>query len=88
MPLSDKNGWYPSEVVALLFDERLSAAAKLLVWFLAISPDGEQISQEELSSVLSTNSRSDTARRAIEDAERIGYIEVDRTVRPFWYRVK
>ncbi|GGV87073.1 hypothetical protein GCM10015535_36090 [Streptomyces gelaticus] len=88
MPLADKDGWYPEEVYKLLFNERLSAYSKLLVWFLGISVDGIQISQQDLSQVVSTNSGSKAVQRAIEEAEREGYLDVDRTVKPYSYRVQ
>lgn len=88
MPLATKDGWNPAEVGKLLYDERLSAISKLLVWYLGIWPDGTRVSQEELSAVVSTNSGSKAVQRAIEDAERFGYVEVDRSCRPYWYRVK
>ncbi|MFD8390651.1 hypothetical protein ACFV2N_15935 [Streptomyces sp. NPDC059680] len=87
MPLADETGWYAEEVFKLLFDERLSGLTKLLVWFLGSQYNGVQISREELSDLLSTNSKSTAVQRAIEEAERYGYIEVDRTIKPYWYRV-
>ena len=88
MPLATKDGWNPAEVGKLLYDQRLSAMAKLLTWYLGVWTEGVQIPQEELSSVLSTNSGSTAVRRAIEDAERFGYIEVDRSVKPYRYKVQ
>lgn len=88
MPLADKDGWYPEEVYKLLWDKRLSAMSKLLVWFLGIAVDGIQISQEGLSHIVSTNSGSKAVQRAIEEAERFGYLEIDRTKKPYWYQVK
>jgi hypothetical protein len=86
MPLASENGWHPHEVFRLLEDERLSARAKLLVWFLAIWINGEQHRQEDLSRIVDGNSKSDTVRKAIQEAERYGYIDVDRSVKPHWYK--
>lgn len=88
MPLADQTGWDAEQVFKLLFDARLSGYSKLLVWFLGIYVNGVQISREELSDLLSTNSKSTAVQRAVEEAERFGWIAVDRTVKPYFYKVK
>ena len=88
MPLADETGWYAEEVFKLLFDERLSGLTKLLVWFLGSQYNGVQVSREGLSALLSTNSKSTAVQRAVEEAERYGLLTVDRTVKPYFYKVK
>lgn len=77
----------PNGLFDLLLHEGLSARAKVLVLLLAFTQNGSQINQEELSKVLGSNSKSDTVRRTVEEAEYEGWIEVDRSVKPHWYRV-
>ena len=72
---------------SLLMNEELSARAKVLILTLSFTEDGGQIDQERLSKVLGANSKSDTVRRTIEEAERSGYLDVNRSVKPHWYRV-
>jgi len=72
---------------SLLMRQDLSARAKILILTLCFTDDGGQIDQEELSKVLGANSKSEVTKNTVMEAERAGFIEVDRTVRPHWYRV-
>lgn len=82
----DVDGWIePAELFELLMTEDLSARAKVLILLLSLTEDGGKINQEELSKTL--GGHSDTVRKVIEEAERAGYLDVDRTCKPHWYRV-
>jgi hypothetical protein len=67
--------------------EDLSVRAKVLVLMLSFTLDGGQINQEELSKALGANSKSNVVQRTVAEAERAGYLDVDRSVKPHWYRV-
>ncbi|MDX3017694.1 hypothetical protein [Streptomyces acidiscabies] len=71
----------------LLFNGDLSARAKVLILTLSFTEDGGQIDQERLSKVLGANSKSNVVQRTVAEAERAGYLDVDRTKKPHWYRV-
>lgn len=77
----------PEETLELLMDEEISARAKVLILLLSFSPDGAGISQEELSKTLRASSTSEVTKNTIEEAERAGFITVDRTKKPYWYQV-
>lgn len=77
----------PAPLWNFLSKEDLSARAKVLILMLSFTLDGGQINQEELSKALGANSKSNVVQRTVAEAERAGYLDVDRTVKPHWYRV-
>lgn len=71
----------------LLADENLSARAKLLVVHLSRYRGPVERSQADLNLIAQGNTSGYTLRKALREAERAGWLHIDRTHIPHTYRV-